>query len=212
MAEKKSSTRSKTITKNKTSKSTSTSTNSAVSKKKSTSAKAEEIEKKNKLYRLDNDYLVIKNFIAVTFFVVAFFIMSPIAWANDLSKAFLSVFGLLIVALSTALMVEYIVKTARLQTDPDVKRFSSIVTLNSIFGLAIPIFYINIVLYRVFARYLIWMTDHNTVFCEVRQWIPKFLYGELNLYNKLDNLSFLLFASALILFVAGAIYERAQRK
>lgn len=182
--------------------------------------KTEETKKKktnkeklmDKLDKLDNDYLVFKNFVAITFFLLAFFVLTPLYRQGDFSNWLLVILGFIVIALNKVLIIEFIIKTLRLQTDPDVKRYSAVVSLNSIFGLALPIFYINVVLARIVNVFFFQMQDTGTIFCEFRRWLSYFLYREVGLYEKLDSLAFSLIFAAFILFLFGGAFEKMHRK
>jgi hypothetical protein len=162
----------------------------------------------DKLGRLDNQYLVLKNFWALTCILLAFMILLPLRREGDGAKFFLVLFGFGFILLSLGLIVEFIVKTARLQVDPLVKRYSAIVSLNSFFGLIAPLAYINYTLGKVIFMLSRIRTD-NKFACELKCSIVD-TYFENNVAWYLDKTIFFLVIMSIALFMFGGVIERSR--
>jgi hypothetical protein len=162
--------------------------------------------------RLNNPYLVVKDSIALLFFTGALFVMSPISEDSDLAKILLATFGSLIILFALVIIAKFILLTSRLQLEKKVRRYSSIVSLNSIFGLVIPLYVINSVLFRVVGNFLYNIRDYDTIFCEFRKWLWRFLYHEIDIDNLLTQIAFWIIIIAIALFMFGGLFERGSKK
>jgi hypothetical protein len=159
--------------------------------------------------KLNNKYLVIKNFVALVFFVLAALVMSPVARESDGLKVFLVIVYGLVIILSLLLITEFIVRTIRLQNETRVKRYSAIVSLNSLFGLVFPLWFANYFLMRIielFSR----MQNYNTLLCETRFAVADFYYST-DVYQFVNQLVLAVTIIAFATFFFGGVFERGYR-
>ncbi|MCA9381576.1 hypothetical protein KC678_04890 [Candidatus Dojkabacteria bacterium] len=161
---------------------------------------------------LDNKHLLVKDFVALSFFVAALFVMSPLAFESNVTKFLLALYGLTVIAVSIWIIITFFIKTARLQLDPKVKRYSAIVSLNSFFGFSMPLFYINIVLAKVVIVFLGTLPKTGSLLCRFRAWLDWFLYSYVRIDNKLELLFIFSVLLAFTVFMIGGVWERSMRK
>ncbi len=159
-----------------------------------------------KIYKLDNKYLVVRNFIGLCFFFLAALILSPLNRDTDLAKLLLVLFNGVVILLSLGLMAEFVLRTLWLQNEPKVNRYSAIVSLNSFFGLVLPLTFINILLHKT-VFYLGHMNNYKTIFCELRSTFVDFYYDN-NVYHFIYRLIFWLVIMAFALFLFGGAVEK----
>jgi len=160
--------------------------------------------------RLNNNYLVLKNFLALSFFYLALLILTPLRNDSDILKVFLAIYATIVIFLSVGLIVEFIIKTVRLQIDKKVKRYASIVSLNGFFGLVLPIFIINDSLYRIMYDFLKPIRHAGTFWCDVRFGLID-IYEQYFVFNQLANLAFLTLLILIAMFLIGGLWERTLR-
>jgi hypothetical protein len=164
---------------------------------------------RTKVKRLDNSYLVVKNFFALSFIFLAALILSAIDKRSETAKIFLMIFFGFVILLSVALIIEFIIKTVRLQNEPQVKRYSALVSLNSIFGLILPMFYINLLLSKVML-YASWLENRGTFFCKIRCSIVDFYY-DYGIYWQMHKIIFYTALISITLFLWGGLFEKRGR-
>lgn len=159
--------------------------------------------------KLNNKYLVIKNFIALVFFVLAALVMSPVARESDGLKLFLVLVYSLVIILSMLLITEFIIRTIRLQNESQVKRYSAIVSLNSLFGLVFPLWIANYFFMRII-ELLSRMHNYNTFICEIRLAIADFYYST-DIYQFTNQLVLAIAIIAFATFFFGGVWERGRK-
>lgn len=162
----------------------------------------------NKISRLNNRYLVVKDFIAFMFFVLAGFVMSPVAMDSEAMKLFMTFVYLLISGLGLLLIIEFVIRTLRLQAETRVKRYSAIVSLNSIFGLALPLWFINYFVMRAI-ELMSRMKNYTTFICEIRLAFVDFYYST-DIYQLVNNVILATMVIAVAAFIFGGILERGR--
>lgn len=160
----------------------------------------------------ENRYLVLRDFIALTFFVAALYVMAPLARESQATRVMLSIYGAVVILISLWLIITFVVKTVRLQADPKIKRYSALVSLNSFFGLSMPILFINLVLFKVVGGFLFFMPKTGSIFCQFRHWLYDFLYRDIHIYQKLDQLFMFTVLLAVAVFMIGGVWEKTNRK
>lgn len=160
------------------------------------------------LDKLENRYFVFKSFMGLTFIAIAFFFFTPLLKVkSDIAELFLVVFGTFVLILTIALIIEFIVKTYRLQAT-ETNRFSALLSANLFFGLTIPVLYINLTLLSVI-KSLQGLTNFNTFWCDMRYTIIGFYYSN-GIYTHLMNLFFVLTLTSIFLFVFGGYFEKLR--
>jgi len=165
---------------------------------------------KEVLNKVLHNYLVFRSFIAVTFFVIAYVLFTPFEDTNsDLLKIILAIYGFFVIAVSVFLIFEYLTKIIKLQMNTDIKVYSSLVSINTVFGLIFPLFYINVILNNimfVFSR----ITNYGTVLCTIRFAMVRFYYSN-QIYFHTTNFIMLLVVLTTLLFLFGGFVERLVR-
>jgi len=157
-------------------------------------------------------YLVIKTLTAVTFFFIAFLFFIPLSFEkNDIWKVFVSVYGVIVVLFCLSLIFEYLSKTLRLQLDSEVRTYSMIASLNTFFGLIIPLAYINYVTAWVISS-MSRMHFYGSIICQIRMEIVHNYY-ENGVYTQIGNLLSILVIMTFVLLIFGGFIEKlVQRK
>lgn len=163
----------------------------------------------NKISRLNNRYLVVKDFIAFLFFVLAGFVMSPVARDSEAMKLFMVLVYSLISFLGLLLITEFIVRTLRLQSETKVKRYSAIVSLNSIFGLVLPLWFVNYFVMRAI-ELMSRMGNYSTFICEIRLAFVDFYYST-DIYQLVNSVILASMVIAIAAFIFGGIWERGRK-
>ncbi len=170
-----------------------------------------EILRNRWIKKLLGNYFVIKTWLALTFFVLAFgFFAFVLRTAGDLGRILLVVYGIIMIFLCLVLMMEYFIKTVTLQKDKDVKIFSAILSVNTFFGLVLSLLYINIIL-AVTIRSLALMTYYGTFFCKVRLSLVSFYYNN-QIYSQINSVIFWIVIFNIIIFLFGGLFERLLSK
>jgi hypothetical protein len=129
---------------------------------------------------------------------------------SDLWRIFVSVYGVIVILLCLSLVLEYLTKTFRLQLDTEVRTYSLITSINTMFGLIIPTFYINYVLAWVISS-MSRMHYYGTIFCQIRMDIVHFYY-QYNIYTQISGLLSLLVIMSFTLFIFGGFVEKLIQK
>lgn len=161
-----------------------------------------------KISRLNNRYLVIKNFIALFFVFLGFAVLYPLNTEGDATRAILIIIATFVLISCLALIGEFAIKTLRLQVDPEVKRFSGIVSLNGLFGLVAPLFLLNIVLRKIMIM-LSEMTHNGSALCRFRFDLIDF-YKFNDTYFMLNQLIFYIVLILIAFFLFGGMMERRR--
>lgn len=154
-------------------------------------------------------YLVVVGFVGLSFFFLAHLVFSPLSDRSNLSRGVLATFALFVASLCVALMYEFFVKTISLQKDKSVNNYSAIVSINSIFGLVLPLIFFRIVTANLIS-YLGEFENKKTLFCEVRYGIINF-WQDNYIDSFLANLSFWLLVMSIGLFLFGGLLERFKK-
>ena len=160
---------------------------------------------------LDNKYLLVKDFVALSFFVAALLVMSPLSLDSQITSILLSIYGIGIIFICLWIIASFFIKTACLQLDPKVKRYSAIVSLNSFFGFSMPLLYINIVLGKIIFQFLGSLPSTGSLICQFRHWVTWFLYQYIGIDSKLDVIFMFSILLALAVFMIGGVWERSSR-
>lgn len=164
-----------------------------------------------KASRFFRNYLVFKNFLALSFLFLSFILLVPVLNnLRDWGKLVAVVYAFVIVALSLGLIAEFALKVFRLQLDTTIRRYSAIVTFNGVFGFIMPLFFLNVALANAMGA-LSSMNNYQTIFCQMRTSLVAF-YRFNRVYGRIDDL---IFASLLIfiaLFVWGGVIEMYHRR
>jgi hypothetical protein len=156
-------------------------------------------------------YFVVKNALALTFLVGSFAVLVPLLrQPNDWLKVGLAIYGTIILVLCVLLVGEFAVKVIRLQVEPGVRRYSAIVSVNSFFGLLLPMMYLNYVLSYVM-RALASINEAGTFWCELRKSVTR-MYYQNGMYWQINSIITHIFLLIVILFLFGPLFERARRR
>jgi hypothetical protein len=179
------------------------------SKKGKEKKKVSSARQSNFLKVFTNEYLVVKNAVALGLLVLAFFVIFPVMIkASLVTKIILLFAGAVVLGLAMLLIVEYISKVAKIQSSK-VSRYSLFVSMNTIFGLALPLIFTNMV-----SKHLIYLLKtfpkNDGWFCELRYDVMGF-YLKNNVSHAISELTFAIVVIAVALFVFGGLYERSQR-
>lgn len=162
-----------------------------------------------KYIRLSNKYLVLKNFIGLTFIYFSVLILSPVIRTSGYYTKTLFIFFLLIVVvLIGLLMFEYLVKMKRMQSS-SIRHFSIAVALNSFIGFVVPIFFLNAVLWQI-VKILKFMPHKGDFWCNLRIDILDFYFSN-NIYSKLDEIGMWSLVIVIALFIWGGTLERIRK-
>lgn len=160
--------------------------------------------------RFSNRFLLIRSFFALTLFAASYIFFTPLLRLNsDLGRIFLAVYGGLILILALFIVIEYFIKTVRLQNS-DAKNYSAIVSINTFLGVIIPLFYSNAILATVI-KALSQIQNYGTFFCEIRCSVVKFYYHN-DIYYQVNQLIYLLVVVAFLFFLIGGFLEKNFRK
>jgi len=156
--------------------------------------------------KLFNGQLVFTNFLALSFFVIANAFFTPLLGWSDLYKLFLIIYGFFVILLSVLLVYEYLHKTILLQANLKTSSYSTILSINTFFGLIMPFLYINILMATII-RAMEFMTNFGTLLCTIRLYIVHFYYYHYIEHNVNNIITILIILNA-ILFLFGGLLER----
>lgn len=163
------------------------------------------------LARFMNNYLVLRTYVGLSFFVFAFaFFVFVLRLGGDFGRLAIVIYGLILLGLCKILVFEYVLKTINLQRVPVVKSYSAIVSANTVLGLIMPLIYFNVIL-AVVMKALASMTNYNTFFCQVRMSLVNFYYN-IELYAQINTLIFWLVIFTAVLFLFGGLAERIYKR
>ena len=161
--------------------------------------------------KIGNDYLVVRNLLGLTCFALAFGLFLSYAYVRgDLVKTFVALMGIVVLFLCVGIILEFIVKTVALQNNVNIKRFSAILSVNLLLGLAAPLFILNMILWGVIQLFSE-MSYYGTVLCQIRIGIVNFYYYN-SLFFQVNNFIKLVIVTSFLLFIVGGFVERLWRK
>lgn len=163
------------------------------------------------LARFMNRYLVVRTSVGLTFFVVAFgFFTFILRLGGDLGRLMIVIYGAVLLFLCGVLVLEYILKTVNLQRETSLRSYSTVLAVNTLFGLIVPLFYFNVVL-AVVIRALSTMSYYGTFLCQARMSVANFYYNT-QVYTQIHTITFWIVIMALALFIFGGLFERVWRR
>jgi len=160
------------------------------------------------LARFFNNYLVMKNWMVLTFFVASFAFFAFVLRISELGRILITFYGFFVILLCFLLMAEYVYKTIHLQRI-EVRNYSAFLSINTVFGLILPLIYFDVIL-AVVMRSMYFMTYYGTFLCKVRVSIVNFYYNT-GSFQQVNNLIFWLVIMTAILFIFGGLVERTLR-
>lgn len=178
-------------------------------------AKTETTEKvvdapKRMIDRFSNRYIVFRSFLGLSLLVLAYFFFTPLLRVHsDWALLFLAVAGIFVLVMIGLLIFEYIVKVVRIQNS-NARNYSALVSINTLLGLIIPLFYANLVLSTVI-RSLGGMMNYQTFLCEIRYTIVNYYYWN-NIYFQINQFIYWLFLLVILLFIVGGFIEHLWRR
>ncbi len=161
------------------------------------------------LERFFSDFLVLRSFLALTFFVLSFVFFYPLS--NNQSewlKLFVVLYGFILLLLVGGILYEYLIKITRLLITENVRIFTPIVTVNTFFGLIIPVFFGNILLMSI-TKVLNLFANYNTIICELRYDFINF-YWRSGIYNNVNQLLMSAIVILFVFFLFGSLVERLK--
>lgn len=169
------------------------------------------IKAKRVINKIGNDYLVVRNLLGLACFALAFGLFISYAYVRgDIVKTIVALMGLVILFLALGLVLEFILKTVALENSPNVKRFSAILSVNMLLGLAAPLFIFNMVLWGVVELFS-QMHNYGTVLCQIRFGLVNFYYYNA-IFFQVNSFIKLVIVSAFIMFIVGGFVERYWKK
>jgi len=161
--------------------------------------------------KIGNDYLVVRNLLGLGCFALAFGLFISYAYVRgDIVKTLVALMGIVILFLALGLVLEFILKTVALENNPNVKRFSAILSVNMLLGLAAPLFIFNMILWGVvelFAQ----MHNYGTVLCQIRFGLVNFYYYN-SIFFQINSFLKLVVVAAFVTFIVGGFVERYWKK
>lgn len=161
--------------------------------------------------RLFNKYSVFKNFLALSLLFLSYLFLSrALRVDSDLARLALVVYASIVAVLALVLIVEFFVKTVRLQNDPRIVRYTALVSFNGFFGLVLPAMMFNFLLAHIM-RMLAWMGNYNTIWCELRRGLVSYYYRN-DIYWQIASLIGITLVILVALFIWGGALERMHRK
>lgn len=161
--------------------------------------------------RVSSDYLVVRNLLGLSCFALAFGLFISYAYGKgDIVKTIVALMGIVIVFLSLGLILEFVLKTVALQNNLNVKRFSAILSVNMLLGLAAPLFILNMVLWGVIELFA-QMHYYGTVLCQIRFGLVNFYYYNA-VFFQVNNFIKIVVVTSFLLFIVGGFVERYWKK
>ncbi|MFS8131212.1 MAG: hypothetical protein ACMG57_04490 [Candidatus Dojkabacteria bacterium] len=161
--------------------------------------------------KIGNDYLVVRNLLGLSCFALAFGLFISYAYVRgDIVKTLVALMGLVVVFLSLGLVLEFIMKTVALENNPAVKRFSAILSINMLLGLAAPLFIFNMIMWGVIQLFA-QMHYYGTVLCQIRMGIVNFYYYN-SVFFQVNSFIKLIVVAAFAMFIVGGFVERYWKK
>jgi hypothetical protein len=161
--------------------------------------------------RSGSEFIAFESFVSLIFFTLAFFVFLPLLRREgDLLKLLVLVYGLFVVIWGFSTIYDYLVKSSRLGVNTKLNNYSLIAGINTIIGLAIPLFVINSVT-SILMHTLSTFENMGTALCEIRTSFVRFYYAA-NTYNQVSSLIFWVMVFALGLIVLGGLVERISKR
>src|SRR5688572_16641095 len=94
--------------------------------------------------RKGSDLIVVDSLFSLSFFTLAFLVFLPLTNRNsDWLRLMVAVYGVFVLIWCGAVVYDYIVKSSRLIENRNLNNYSILAALNTILGLALPLFVIN---------------------------------------------------------------------
>lgn len=167
---------------------------------KKTTKKEVKIEEKRKnfLKEFYSKDLILKNWVALSFFFIAFIIMSPVSRESTFTKLALALFGILVSVLSLMLIFETFVKINNLLQAKFAHTTPVKLLVNIILGITTTLMYLQ-VLTLSSVKYLNSIGHRGTFWCDIR-------YAFTNLYFNLDIYNLLHVSAVASLAIAVFVY------
>ncbi len=163
------------------------------------------------LLRAMQDHLVIKDSVALIFLFASFLVLLPILQSQSpWIRLAVIVYGFIVIALAGILIGQFLLKSFKLQLNTTVRRYSAILSLNTVFGLLLPLKLINFLLSKLMPA-LRFLPDQQTIFCEIRRSMVHIYYSQ-NVAEQLSQFIFWGFVLTLALFLFGSLAERLVRR
>ncbi|MEO6729285.1 MAG: hypothetical protein ABIM99_05155 [Candidatus Dojkabacteria bacterium] len=176
-----------------------------------TSTSTIKLKAKKFILKIGNDYLVVRNLLGLTCFALAFGLFISYAYVRgDIAKTLVAIMGLVIVFLSLGIILEFILKTVAMENNPNVKRFSALLSVNMLLGLAAPLFIFNMILWGVVELFS-QMHYYGTVLCQIRVGFINFYYYNA-IFFQVNNFIKIVIVAAFFMFVVGGFVERYWKK
>ncbi len=161
--------------------------------------------------RKGSEYIVLESVVSLTFFTLAFFVFLPLLKRDSNAlRLLIVVYGSFVILWGFSTIYDYLVKSSRLMANKVIHNYSLVAGLNTIVGLALPLFVINSVT-SIVVHTLAAMTNWGTAICEIRMSFVRF-YQASNAYNQMSSLIFWVLVFALGLMILGGVVERSTRK
>lgn len=166
---------------------------------------------KSVIVKVSNEYLVVRNLLGLACFSLAFGLFISYAYVRgDIVKTIVALMGIVIIALCLGIVLEFIIKTVALQNNPNVKRFSAILSVNLLLGLAAPLFIFNLVMWGVMDLFAS-MHNYGSVLCQIRFGIVNFYWNNA-VYFQVNNFMKIVVVTAFVMFIVGGFIERYWKK
>jgi hypothetical protein len=121
-------------------------------------------------------------------------------------RVLIGIYGIVVIVLTLALIAEFAWKTVQLQALPEIRRYSSLVSLNAVFGLIAPLIYLDL-LSGTMVRLLNTFPKYNNILCDLRLCLIKF-YQQNYVHWQLQNLILACTIMVIALFLFGGLIER----
>jgi len=161
--------------------------------------------------RKGSEYIVLESVVSLVFFTLAFFVFLPLLRRDSNAlRLLIVVYGFFVIVWGFSTIYDYLVKSSRLMANKTIHNFSLLTAVNSIVGLALPLFIINSVT-SIVVHTLGAMTNWGTALCEIRMSFVRFYHAS-NIYNQTSSLVFWILVFSLGLLILGGVVERSTRK
>ncbi len=161
--------------------------------------------------RKGSDLIVIAGPVSLGFFTLAFLIFLPLLRRDyDWLRALIVLYGAFVVLWAWMVIYEFLVKGSRLLANKRVHNYSQLAALNTILGLAFPLFVLNSVK-AIVVNTLSEFTYFGTAICEIRLSLVRFYYAS-NIYEQINSVIFWIVVLSLVLLIIGGLFERVFKK
>lgn len=161
--------------------------------------------------RKGSEYIVFESAVSLVFFTLAFLVFVPLLRRDSaILDLLVVIYGAFVIVWAFSTIYDYLIKASRLLINRQVANYSLLSALNTVLGLALPLFVINSVSYIVMNT-LGGMPHMGSALCEIRMSFVRF-YNAANIYNQLNSLVFWTLVFSLGLLVLGGLVERMNRK